>query len=299
MIKGTTKIAGVIGFPIEHTISPGIHNAAFAALGLDYVYLPFAVRPENLGRAIAGLSSLGIIGINVTIPHKETVIQYLNEISEEARRIGAVNTVVIKQERLIGHNTDGKGFVQALKEEGKIDIQGKKVIILGAGGAGRAVAVQSGLEGAGELIIFDKEEERARRLSADIKRDIPQLRVETVSRNEIKPNLNEADILVNATPAGMKADDELIINSQWLLPRTLVFDLIYNPQETRLMQAARKRGCAVVGGLGMLIHQGALSFELWTGKKAPLDVMKKAAKELMAVRFKVHGSGSKVVSSRQ
>ena len=299
MIKGTTKIAGVIGFPIEHTISPGIHNAAFAALRLDCVYLPFAVRPENLGRAIAGLSSLGIIGINVTIPHKETVIQYLNEISEEARRIGAVNTVVIKQERLIGHNTDGKGFVQALKEEGKIDIQGKKVIILGAGGAGRAVAVQSGLEGAGELIIFDKEEERARRLSADIKRDIPQLRVETVSRNEIKPNLNEADILVNATPAGMKADDELIINSQWLLPRTLVFDLIYNPQETRLMQAARKRGCAVVGGLGMLIHQGALSFELWTGKKAPLDVMKKAAKELMAVRFKVHGSGSKVVSSRQ
>ena len=282
MIKGATKIAGVIGFPIEHTMSPGIHNAAFAALGLDCIYLPFAVRPENLGQAIAGLSSLGIIGINVTIPHKETVIAYLDEISEEARRIGAVNTVVIKQERLVGHNTDGKGFVQALKEEGKVNIQGKKIVILGAGGAGRTVAVQSGLEEAGKLIIFDKEEERARRLAADIKRDIPQLCVETVSRDEIKPNLNKADILVNATPVGMKVDDELIIDPQWLLPRTLVFDLIYNPQETKLMQAARERGCSVVGGLGMLIHQGALSFKLWTGKKAPLDVMRKVAKELMA-----------------
>lgn len=279
MIKGMTKIVGVIGFPIEHTISPAIHNAAFAALGLDCVYLPFAVRPENLAQAIAGLSPLGIIGINVTIPHKESVIQYLDEVSHEAKRIGAVNTVAIKSERLIGYNTDGKGFVRALKEERKIDIQGKKIVILGAGGAGRAVAVQSSLERAEKLIIFDKENERAKRLAADIKKDIPQLCVEAVSRDKIKPNLNEADILINATPVGMNAGDELIINPQWLLPRTLVFDLVYNPQETRLMQAARERGCSVVGGLGMLIHQGALSFELWTGKKAPLDVMRKAARE--------------------
>lgn len=287
MIKGTTKIAGVIGFPVEHTVSPGIHNAAFAALGLDCIYVPFPVRPENLEQAIRGLSPLSIIGINVTIPHKETVIAYLDEISEEARRIGAVNTVIVKGGRLIGDNTDGKGFMQALREEGKIDVREKKIVILGAGGAGRAVAMQSGLEGAGELVIFDKEEERSKRLRADIKREIPWLCVETISPNGIKSALNEADILVNATPVGMNIDDELIIDSQWLFPRTLVFDLIYNPRETKLMQAGRKRGCPVVGGLGMLIYQGALSFELWTGKKAPVDVMRKAAEELLAVRFKV------------
>ena len=287
MIKGTTKIAGVIGFPVEHTVSPGIHNAAFAALGLDCIYVPFPVRPENLEQAIRGLSPLSIIGINVTIPHKETVIAYLDEISEEARRIGAVNTVIVKGGRLIGDNTDGKGFMQALREEGKIDVREKKIVILGAGGAGRAVAMQSGLEGAGELVIFDKEEERSKRLRADIKREIPWLCVETISPNGIKSALNEADILVNATPVGMNIDDELIIDSQWLFPRTLVFDLIYNPRKTKLMQAGRKRGCPVVGGLGMLIYQGALSFELWTGKKAPLDVMRKAAEELLAVRFKV------------
>jgi shikimate dehydrogenase len=282
VIKGTTKIVGVIGFPIGHTISPAIHNAAFAALGLDCIYLPFAVRPENLARAIAGLIPLGIIGINVTIPHKETVIQHLDKVSLEARRIGAVNTVVIKSEKLIGYNTDGKGFVRALKEEGGIDIRGKKIVILGAGGAGRAVAVQSALEKAEELIIFDKEGERAKRLAADIKKNISALCVGTVSQDEIKPNLKEADILINATPIGMNAGDELIINPQWLLPRTLIFDLVYNPQDTRLMQAARERGCSVVGGLGMLIHQGALSFELWTGKKAPLRVMRKAAEELFS-----------------
>ncbi len=281
MIKGTTKIFGVIGFPIEHTASPAIHNAAFAALGLDCAYLPLAVRPENLGRAVAGLSSLGIIGLNVTIPHKETVIACLDEVSEEARRIGAVNTVAIRSGKLIGYNTDGKGFVQALKEEGKIDIQGRRIVILGAGGAGRAVAVQSGLEGAGELIIFDKIAPRAKRLAADIGRNIPQLRVGVISRDEIKSNVGEADILINATPVGMNAGDKLLIDPEWLLPRTLVFDLVYNPQETRLMQASRERGCSVVGGLGMLIHQGALSFELWTGKEAPLDAMRKAAEEVI------------------
>ncbi|MBT9138429.1 shikimate dehydrogenase [candidate division NPL-UPA2 bacterium Unc8] len=281
MIKGTTKIFGVIGFPIEHTASPAIHNAAFAALGLDCAYLPLAVRPENLGRAVAGLSSLGIIGLNVTIPHKETVIACLDEVSEEARRIGAVNTVAIRSGKLIGYNTDGKGFVQALKEEGKIDIQGRRIVILGAGGAGRAVAVQSGLEGAGELIIFDKIAPRAKRLAADIGRNIPQLRVGVISWDKIKFNVGKADILINATPVGMNAGDKLLIDPEWLLPRTLVFDLVYNPQETRLMQASRERGCSVVGGLGMLIHQGALSFELWTGKEAPLDAMRKAAEEVI------------------
>ncbi|MBT9132052.1 MAG: Shikimate dehydrogenase (NADP(+)) [Firmicutes bacterium] len=281
MIKGTTKIFGVIGFPIEHTASPAIHNAAFAALGLDCAYLPLAVRPENLGRAVAGLSSLGIIGLNVTIPHKETVIACLDEVSEEARRIGAVNTVAIRSGKLIGYNTDGKGFVQALKEEGKIDIQGRRIVILGAGGAGRAVAVQSGLEGAGELIIFDKIAPRAKRLAADIGRNIPQLRVGVISWDKIKFNVGKADILINATPVGMNAGDKLLIDPEWLLPRTLVFDLVYNPQETRLIQASRERGCSVVGGLGMLIHQGALSFELWTGKEAPLDAMRKAAEEVI------------------
>ncbi len=275
-IEGTTKIIGVFGYPIKHTASPAMHNAAFEALGLDYVYLPFEVRPQRLEEAAKALISLNIVGVNVTIPHKETVCPHLDEISREAELIGAVNTIAVRSERLIGYNTDGQGFIASLKEDGGETVQGKTLLVLGAGGAARAVAIQAALEGAGRISITDMLEERAEKVASHIEKNIPSCKVGVVPRDKVQSTLKDADFLINATPVGMKPEDPLIIDPDWLFPHLLVFDLVYNQGETRLMKAAREKGCRVVGGLGMLAHQGAISFQLWTGRKAPLEVMRGA-----------------------
>ncbi len=273
-MEGGTKIVGVFGYPIKHRASPAMHNAAFEALGLDYVYLPFEVKPQKLGEAVRGLVPLNIAGLNVTIPHKQTICSYLDEISKEAKLMGAVNTIIVKSERLIGYNTDGQGFITSLKEDGQEEVSGKNLVILGAGGAGRAVATQAALEGAKRISITDKIADKAEKLSSDIRRNIPSSQAEVVLEDEIKSKLKEAHLLINATPAGMKSDDPVVIDPDWLQPELLVFDLVYNLGETKLMKAARERGCRVVGGLGMLAHQGAISFKLWTGKEAPVRIMR-------------------------
>ncbi len=275
-IEGTTKIIGVFGYPIKHTASPEMHNAAFEALGLDYVYLPFEVRPQRLEEAAKALVSLNIVGVNVTIPHKETVCPYLDEISREAELIGAVNTIAVSSGKLIGYNTDGQGFIASLKEDGRETVRGKTLLVLGAGGAARAVAIQAALEGAGRIFISARLEERAEKVTSHIEKNIPSSEAGVVPRDKIKSTLEDADFLINATPVGMKPDDPLIIGPDCLFPHLLVFDLVYNQGETRLMKVARGKGCRVVGGLGMLAHQGAISFQLWTGRKAPLEVMRGA-----------------------
>ncbi len=278
-IEGGTKIVGVFGYPIKHSASPAMHNAAFKSLGLDYVYLPFEVKPQKLGEAVRGLIPLNISGVNVTIPHKEAICSYLDEISKEAELMGAVNTIVVKSDTLIGYNTDGQGFITSLKEDGQEEVRGKNLVILGAGGAARAVATQAALEGAKGISITDKIKDRAQRLSSDITRNIPSCQAEVVLEDEIKFRLKEAHLLINATPVGMKLDDPVLINPDWLQPHLLVFDLVYNLGETNLMKAARERGCRVVSGLGMLVHQGAASFKLWTGKEAPVKIMRKVLEE--------------------
>ena len=278
-IESGTKIVGVFGYPIKHSASPAMHNAAFEALGLDYAYLPFEVKPQKLGEAVRALAPLNIAGVNVTIPHKEAVCSYLDEISKEAKLIGAVNTIVVKSDILIGYNTDGQGFITSLKEDGQEEVRGKNLVILGAGGAGRAVATQAALEGARRISITDRIEAIAQKLSSDIRRNIPSFQAGVVPEDEIKSKLKEAHILINATPVGMKLDDPVVIDPNWLQPELLVFDLVYNLGETKLMKAARERGCRVVGGLGMLAHQGAISFKLWTGKEAPVKVMRKVLEE--------------------
>lgn len=277
--EGTTKVVGIFGYPVKHSASPAMHNAAFEALELDYAYLPFKVRPERLGEAAQALVSLNMAGVNITIPHKETIRPYLQKISREAELIGAVNTIAVRDEKLIGYNTDGQGFIASLREDGGEKVKGKVLLVLGAGGAARAVVTQAALEGAGEILITDKVEEKAEKVVRGLKKNIPFGPAQAISQKEIKSQLKKADFLINATPMGMHPQDPLIIDPDWLSPALLVFDLVYNLGETKLMKTAREKGCRVVGGLGMLIHQGAISFQLWTGKKAPIEIMQKILEE--------------------
>ena len=278
-ISGTTKIVGIFGYPVRHSASPAMHNAAFKSLGLDYAYLPFEVRPEKVGEAARALIPLNITGVNITIPHKETIIPYLSGTSREAELIGAVNTIVVRSDELIGYNTDGQGFVASLREDGGKEIKGKALLVLGAGGAARAIVAQAALEGAGKILVTDKIKEKAEKMVSDIRKNISSGEIRTIPREEIKPRLRETDFLINATPVGMNPQDPLIIDPDWLSSSLLVFDLVYNLGETKLMKAARERGCRVIGGLGMLIHQGAISFKLWTGKDAPIRVMREVLEE--------------------
>ncbi len=278
-ISGKTTICGVIGDPIEHTMSPAMHNAAYRKLGIDYAYLPFRVHKDELGKAIMGMRALNIRGINVTIPHKVAVMQFLDEIDALAEKIGAVNTIVNEEGKLKGYNTDGTGFLRALLDKG-VTPEGKKVVILGAGGAARAIAVTLADKG-GSIVILNRREEFdwAAELAARVFR-LCQSPVEALLLNDanLAKALADADILVNATSVGMVPEAGASLVPAPLLRRELVvFDAVYNPAETRLLADAAAAGATIIGGLDMLVWQGALAFELWTGQAAPVAVMKQAA----------------------
>ncbi|TAN39359.1 MAG: shikimate dehydrogenase [Nitrospirae bacterium] len=264
-ITGRTKITGIFGYPVEHTLSPAMHNAAFEHLGLDYCYLPFLVRPEHLGKAVDGIRALSMAGVSITVPHKETVIPFLDQVSEEARFIGAVNTIVNSGGRLFGHNTDGRGFMRSLAEN-RIDLPGKKVLVTGAGGAARAICYYLG-EKAGSLTIYNRSRAKAESLASDLSAIRPH-----VAATDTPGDLGQYDIIINATSLGLKQDDPLPFDAGMLRPQQVVCDLIY--KRTRLLEAAEKRGCRTLDGLGMLLYQGVLAFELWTSVEAPVAVMK-------------------------
>jgi len=280
-IQGSTKIVGLFGFPVHHTFSPPMHNAAFAEMGMDYVYLPFEVDPDDLSAAVRALVPLGIAGVNVTIPHKEAVIPLLDEISETAQRIGSVNTIRVRDRKLKGFNTDAYGFETALLEEGGVRLAGKRIFVMGAGGASRAVCFQSAFSGAAELVIADVLSERAEALAGAVAEAVPGCRVSTclVEDRKIEKALAGKDLFVNATPIGMKEDDPSPIRTEWLSPGTTVFDVIYNPLETRLLREAKARGLTVVNGIGMLVYQGARAFEIFTDRKPPVETMLKVLRE--------------------
>lgn len=276
MITGKTGIFGIFGTPVAHTLSPIMHNAAFEALGLPCRYLPFQVYPENLKKAVEGIIPLGIRGVNVTIPHKETVISFLDSVDSEAQKIGAVNTIVAVSNRLIGHNTDGRGFLASLFEM-DVDPSGKRVILLGAGGAARGVAIALAAAGISEIILIARTSSRGKELAdrlASLSSRLKILVLGTDLEREPLFNQDRPTLLINATPLGMKEDDPLPFPSSLLNPSWVVADLIYRPYETPLLSAAKKVGAKTVPGLGMLLHQGALAFELWTKEKAPLQIMR-------------------------
>lgn len=280
-ISGKTRICALIGDPVEHSLSPCFQNAAFQHLDLDFVYVAFTVKAEELRNAIMGIRSLGLHGFNVTMPHKINVIQHLDELSEDAEKIGSVNTVLNSDGRLIGYTTDGIGALNALKYN-DVNPAGKKIVILGAGGASRSVSFALAEE-ARELVILNRTVKKAEKLASDLKRFMKEhgkVRSRGLNEENLSRELEDTDILINATPVGMiPKEDEMPVSEEHLRPDLVVFDLIYNPLETKLLRKAREIGAKTVDGLSMLIHQGAASFEIWTGVKAPINVMMKAAKE--------------------
>lgn len=282
-ISADTKVCGIIGDPVEHSLSPAMHNAAFKKTGLDYVYLPFHVTPGNLPAAIGGLKSLGLRGVNVTIPHKVSVIPLLDELEAIAKKIGAVNTVVNDEGYLKGYNTDAAGFLKSLSAK-DIDPSGKKVVILGAGGVSKAISFILAEQGADiEILNRNYNIEWAQKLSDNLYHNSKsKILITALSEINLKQALKRAEILINATSVGMSPDiDKTLVPQEFLKPGMVVFDAIYNPVKTKLLKDAEKAGAAVINGLDMLVWQGALAFELWTGIKAPLDTMMNTAVKIL------------------
>jgi shikimate dehydrogenase len=288
MISGKTKIFGLFGCPVEHTFSPAMHNAAFEAIGLDACYAPFPVSPEKLHDAVRAIAALGLCGVNVTVPHKEKVIAALDELSEEARMIGAVNAIEVRDGKLIGHNTDGRGFIRSLRDDAGFKARGKRIVLVGAGGAARAVGFCLALAGAKEIVVYDLDGVKAAALADDI-RVKTKVAVRAIGHGSVAEAAADADCLINATPLGMKKTDPSPIDRSLIGKGMLVCDLVYNPPETKLLKEAKARGANCLSGSGMLLFQGVIAFELWTGKKAPVAVMKKALLRQIAARRKAHG----------
>lgn len=280
-VSGKTRVCAVIGDPVEHSLSPCIHNAAFQHLKLDYVYVAFKVAHRDLDAAIRGIRSLGIYGVNVTMPHKIAIIRHLDELDETARTVDAVNTILNRDGKLIGYNTDGEGALMALKSENQNPAD-KKAVILGAGGASRSVS-HSLAPLVRELVILNQKAdfEKAEKLGKELENQFGRkVRYHELNENNLKRELENADLLVNATPVGMHPNEDETPVARGLLRRDLaVFDLVYHPTETRLLKEAKAVGASTIEGLSMLVHQGAASFEIWTGKKPPVEVMMKAARE--------------------
>jgi len=257
-----------------------MHNAAFAALGLNWRYLAFEVRPHDLRAAIAGARAMGFAGLNLTVPHKLPALVLMDALDKSAKKWGAVNTIRFESTgvdgranvRAVGFNTDADALTAALREDLKIDLPGKRVLLLGAGGAGRTAALKLAAENVAELFLVNRTQSRARAVAAEIKKLFPSARV------TLGYPAAEVGLLINATSLGLKSEDGLPFDKRQFSPEQAraVYDMIYRPAETALLKAARKAGCRTANGLGMLLHQGAKAFEIWTGKVPPLDVMRRA-----------------------
>jgi shikimate dehydrogenase len=265
---GATRLAGVIGQPIRHSLSPILYNAAFRALELDWAFMAFEVAPGEGAAAVDAARVLGLDGLSVTMPHKEAVIPALDRLSPAAAALGAVNVVVREGSELVGDSTDGAGFVDALKDDEGYDAAGRTCAVVGAGGAARAVVRALAEAHAAEIVIINRTPERAEAAAA---------LAGGVGRVGVDADIRDVDIVVNGTPVGMTHMAGLPFDPDLLREGQLVVDLIYHPPITPLLAAARERGLTAINGLGMLIHQAARAFRLWTGHDAPLDAMSAAA----------------------
>jgi shikimate dehydrogenase len=274
-INAATRLCAVLGSPVAHSASPAMHNAAFAALGLNWRYLAFEVNPKNLRAAIEGAKTMSFAGINLTVPHKLLALEMMDELDVSAKIWGAVNTIKLQHGRAVGFNTDADAIVTSLREDLKIELRGAKILLLGAGGAGRTAALKLASENVAELFLVNRTEEKADAIAGEIIERFPSVKV---SVGHPKTNV---DLILNATSLGLKADDPSPLDeSQFSLKQTrAVYDMIYRPAKTRLLAAAKKSGCKTANGLGMLLHQGAKAFKIWTGKPAPLDVMRRALEQ--------------------
>jgi shikimate dehydrogenase len=273
-ITAKTKVLCLIGNPIEHSMSPIMHNAALKELDLDYTYLAFSVNPKHLNLAVKGIKAFSILGINVTMPFKQVIMKYLDEIEPFAKKIASVNTIKNKEGYLIGRNTDGVAAMKALSDVG-YKIAGKNILILGAGGASRAIVYMIA-QNANKIVIINRTEKKAIKLANELKKNFSiQIEGKRYSNNILRNEIGESNLLINATSIGLYPNIQNTPISIELLHKDLfVYDLIYNPIETRLLREAREIGCDVLGGLDMLVNQGALAFEWWTGKFPNRHLMK-------------------------
>jgi shikimate dehydrogenase len=275
-ITGRTTICGLIGDPVGHSLSPHLHNAAFRSLSMDYVYVPFEVKKKDLKKAVDGIRSLNIRGVNVTMPHKEEVMRFIDELDPDAEKIGAVNTLVNNGGIVRGYNTDAEGYLNSLLER-NIDPQGKNVIMFGSGGAAKAIAFILMRRGA-LLTIVNRTKSRAQCISNDLLKAIGR-KPEILDLMDIAlaRRIRFADIVINATNVGMNPNlHNSLIDISLLRKNMVVSDIVYVPAETRLLRDAQKAGAVTVSGIDMLVWQAALAFEKWTGLKAPVDIMRKS-----------------------
>lgn len=276
-IKGSTRLIGLLGNPVKHSKSPHMHNLCFEKLGLDYVYMAFGIQDNLIGKSVDAMRILNFKGFNVTMPHKQRVMDFLDEISEDAKIIGSVNTVVNNNGRLIGYNTDGRGFVKALEEEGQ-GFKDEKIIIIGAGGASKSISIQLAFDGAREVVLFNRTTHKAQEISDIINKEMPNSKARALELDEkiLKKELKDSKVLINATSIGMKDTiDKSVITSPNILHKDLfVADIIYAPSKTKFLFQAEEVGCRTMNGTSMLLYQGALAFKMWTGKDMPIEDVK-------------------------
>ncbi|UEL46870.1 shikimate dehydrogenase [Terrisporobacter hibernicus] len=279
-ITGHTELIGLMAYPIRHSSSPAMHNEAFRKLGYDYAYLAFEVDNDSLGDAVKGLRALKLRGCNVSMPNKTVIHKYLDEISPAAQLCGAVNTVVNENGKLIGHITDGIGFMQSLKEK-NIDAIGKKITIVGAGGAATAIEIQAALDGVKEISIFnikdkfwDNAQETVNKINENTSCKATLYDLQDLDK--LKAEIEDSFIFVNATGMGMKPLEgkTYIPDKSFFRPELIVADVVYSPRETEMLKMAKEVGCKTMNGLGMMLFQGSAAFELWTGEPMPIDHMK-------------------------
>jgi len=295
-INAATRLCAVYGSPIRHSASPAMHNAAFAALGLDWRYLAFEVDPKKLRAAIEGAKAMGFAGINLTVPHKLLAVDMVDALDESAKRWGAVNTIkfersaggspasssghageppALREIRAVGFNTDADAIITSLREDLKLEPRGARVLLLGAGGAGQTAALRLAAEKVAELFLVNRTETKAHAVAGEIIERFPAVKV------SVGYPKTPVDLVINATSLGLKAGDASPLDEQQfsLKQTAAVYDMIYRPAETTLLRTARTAGCRTANGLGMLLHQGARAFEIWTGHPAPLDVMRRALEQ--------------------
>ncbi|MDR2463526.1 MAG: shikimate dehydrogenase [Verrucomicrobiales bacterium] len=293
-LTGSGALYGVIGLPIQHSLSPIMHAAAFKRCALDARYIAVAVPPEQLALTVTRLRSLPFAGWNVTLPHKLAIAGLVDELADSAKNLGAVNTVLNDSGKLVGFNTDGEGWVRAVREEFSLDVRDLRIMILGVGGAGGALARQAALERCEKLVLVNRTESKARELVSQLapwfdsqKLLGADVRLKAVPWDEalIAKELDQIDLVVNTTSVGMKAGDAAVLPARILQPHLCVYDAIYRPAKSKLLSAAEEAGARAANGLGMLLHQGALAFEIWTGQTAPLTVMRSALRTAANPKF--------------
>jgi len=279
-ITGYTKLVGLFATPIRHSISPMIQNTAFQALGIDAVYLAFDLGLNCLEQAVASIKNLEMLGANLSMPHKMAAVPMMDELSEAAKLVGAINTIVNQNGKLMGHITDGTGFMRSLKDK-NVEVKNKKITIIGAGGAATAIIVQAALDGVTEIAVYNRKDEFYERVKSKlsfIEKNTPcTIKLHDIeNKKQLETDVSESVLLVNATSVGMKPDLEAtpIQNFSVIRPDLAVFEVIYTPRETKFLKEAQKRGAKTANGLGMLLYQGAAAFELWTGQEMPIDLVK-------------------------